>query len=116
MSKRLGIWGPGSLLSGLLSWFKGTAGRYWQFACGIAGRSRKVRLENGFGAARPMNTSKTIQVDFAGGLVEFKEFTEVLRIGDRIRVFCDDGVIEAEKISPSRFKLIYAVETTGPIQ
>lgn len=60
-----------------------------------------------------MSASKTVQVDLAGGLVELKKITEVMRIGDRIRAFCDDGVIEAEKISPTRFKLIYAVETTG---
>jgi hypothetical protein len=54
-------------------------------------------------------------VDFDGGLVGFKQFIEVLRIGDRVRVFCDDGVIEAEKISPKLFKLIYVAETTGSI-
>ena len=63
-----------------------------------------------------MNGHETVQVDFAGGLVGFKEFAEALRVGDRIRAFCDDGVIEAEKISPTRFKLIYAVDTTGPTQ
>jgi hypothetical protein len=63
-----------------------------------------------------MNSSKMVQLDFAGGLVELKKFTEVMRIGDRIRAFCDDGVIEAEKISPTRFKVIYAVETTGSTQ
>jgi hypothetical protein len=78
-----------------------------------------VGQENGFGVARPMNSSKMVQLDFAGGLVELKElkkFTDVMRIGDRIRAFCDDGVIEAEKISPTRFKLIYAVETTWSTQ
>ena len=78
-----------------------------------------VGRENRFGVARSMNSSKMVQLDFAGGLVELKElkkFTEVMRIGDRIRAFCDDGVIEAEKISPTQFKVIYAVETTGPTQ
>jgi hypothetical protein len=63
-----------------------------------------------------MEARETVQLDFAGGLVELKKFIEVMRIGDRIRAFCDDGVLEAEKISPTRFKLIYAVETTGPTQ
>jgi hypothetical protein len=63
-----------------------------------------------------MNTTKTVQLDFSGGLVEFKKLAKELQVGDRIRAFCDDGVIEAEKISPTQFKLIYALETTGPIQ
>ena len=33
---------------------------------------------------------------------------KVLNIGDRIRVLCDDGVLVAEKISQTQFKLIYA--------
>jgi hypothetical protein len=75
-----------------------------------------VGQENSFGVARPTNAGKTVQVGFAGGLVELKKFTEVMRIGDRIRAFCNDGVIEAEKISPTQFKVIYVVETTGPTQ
>lgn len=113
MSKRRGIWAL--LLSAMLDRCKRTAGR-WQFASGIAGILRMVGRENSIGVARLMNASKTVQLDFGGGLVELKKFTEVMRIGDRIRAFCDDGVIEAEKISPTRFKVIYAVETTGAVQ
>lgn len=69
-----------------------------------------------FGVARPGNASETVRIDFVTGLVEFKKFAEVMPIGDRIRAFCDDGVLEAEKISPTRFKVIYAVETTRSIQ
>jgi hypothetical protein len=115
MLKRHGIWGSGLLVSAMLDWCKRIARRYWQFASGIVGRSRMVGRENRFEVARPVNASKTLEVDCAGGFVKFKEFTEVMRIGDRIRAFCDDGVIEAEKISPTRFKLIYAVETTRSI-
>jgi hypothetical protein len=116
MSKRWQISGSGSLLSAIVDWFKSTTDRYWSFTGGIERRSQIVGRENNFGVARPMHASETVQVDLAGGLVEFKEFIKVLRIGDRVRAYCDDGVIEAEKISPTRFKLIYAVETTELIQ
>ena len=96
--------------------FKSTADRYWRLAGGIGRRSQIVGRENKFEVARPRNASKTVQVDLAGGLEEFKEFIKALRIGDRVRAFCDDGIIEAEKISPTRFKLIYSVETTESIQ
>jgi len=39
--------------------------------------------------------------------MELEELIKVLRIGERIRVFCDDGVIVAEKISQTQFKLIH---------
>lgn len=112
MLKRHGTWGSG-LLRSAMDWCKTTARRSWRFASRIAGRSRMVGRKNGFAVARPMNSSKTIQLDLAGGLEELKKFAEVMRIGDRVRVFCDDGVVEAEKISHTRFKMIYAVETTG---
>jgi len=109
MSKKRKIWGFGSALSAVQDWCKRTTGRYSRVA--DADPSRMVVRENRSEAVRPI-----VQVDFNGGLVEFKQFTKVLRIGDRVRVFCDDGVIEAEKISPKLFKLIYVVETTGAIQ
>jgi hypothetical protein len=46
-------------------------------------------------------------VDFAGEPVALTEFIKTLSIGDRIRVFCDDGVVVAEKISQTQFKEIH---------
>jgi hypothetical protein len=112
MSKSRGIWGSGLLPLAMLDWCKSAAGRYLRL---FAGRSRMAGQENRFELARP-NASMTVQIDLAGGLAEFKRFAAALRIGDRIRAFCDDGVIEAEKISPTRFKLIYFVETIRSIQ
>jgi hypothetical protein len=45
-------------------------------------------------------------MDFCGEGVELEEITRLLTVGDRIRVLCDDGVITAEKISETQFKLI----------
>jgi hypothetical protein len=109
MSKKRRIWSFGTALSALQDWCKRTTGRYSRVAgvdpIGMVGRENRSEV------VRPI-----VHVDFGGGLVEFKQFIKVLRIGDRVRVFCDDGVIEAEKISPMLYKLIYVVETTGAIQ
>jgi|tagenome__1003787_1003787.scaffolds.fasta_scaffold19281891_1 hypothetical protein len=101
-------------LSAVLDWGKRISGRCRRFA-GL-GHLHMVGRENGLAIDRFMADSNSIYVDVDGGLVEFKKISELLRIGDRLRVFCDDGVIEAEKISAKQFKLIYAVETNGSIQ
>ena len=67
-----------------------------------------VGRENQSEVARVVNVSHPAHVDFARKSVELRELTKVLRIGDRIRVFCDDGVLVAEKISETEFKLIHA--------
>ena len=53
-----------------------------------------------------MSIKHPLQVDFCGERIELKEFIKLLRIGERIRVFCDDGVFVAEKISATQFELI----------
>ena len=71
-----------------------------------------VGRENQFEVARVMNVSHPLYVDFAGKRVELREFTKLLRTGDRIRVLCDDGVLVAEKISQTQFKLIHTETMT----
>jgi hypothetical protein len=111
-----GIWGSGVLLSTVLEGWERAVRVFRRFAVGIAGQSRTIRQENSSAVARPTNDFKMVRVDLRGGIAEFEKFTKAMRIGDRVRAFCDDGVIEAEKVSQTRFKLIYSVETTGPIQ
>jgi hypothetical protein len=53
-----------------------------------------------------MNVSHPLHVDFAGKPVALTEFIKTLNIGDRIRVFCDDGVVVAEEIAQTQFKEI----------
>ena len=101
-----------SRVSAVLDWCKRTAGKYRRFAGSIADQLRMVGRENQFEVARVMNGIHTLHVDCAGRRVEFSEFIKVLSIGDRIRVLCDDGVLVAEKISQTQFKLIHAETTT----
>jgi hypothetical protein len=71
-----------------------------------------VGRENPFEVERVLNVSHPLHVDFSGKRVELRDFTDVLSIGDRIRVLCDDGVLVAEKISETQFKLIHAEPMT----
>jgi len=108
MSTKRGIWAAGFPLSVVLDWCKRTVGRYRRVPGRIADQSRLVGRENQFEATRVMNLSHPLHADFAKECVELKEFSKVLSIGDRIRVLCDDGVLVAEKISETQFKVIHA--------
>jgi hypothetical protein len=115
MSKKRRVWAVGLRLSAVLHWFKRTAGEYRRFAGSIADQLRMVGRENQFEVTRVMNVSHPLHVDFAGKRVELREFTKVLNIGDRIRVLCDDGVLVAEKISQTQFKVIHAEKMTESV-
>jgi hypothetical protein len=64
-----------------------------------------------FEVTEVMKVSPPFHADFAGMRVELKEFTRELSIGDRIRVLCDDGVLVAEKVSETQFRVIHAQTT-----
>jgi hypothetical protein len=106
MSKRCGIWGVSSSLLNALDWCKRTAGRYWRFAGTIGWSTTADRRHDQFEGRRSTNVSHLLQRDSCGERIELKEFVKVLSVGDRIRVLCDDGVLVAEKISQTQFKLI----------
>ena len=97
MSKERGIWRLGLALSTALDRCKRIAGRYWRFAGGTfrstTARRRPDQLEVPIGSCQQ--------------LIKFNELIGVLRVGERIQVLCDDGVIVAEKISHTQFKLIH---------
>jgi len=100
MSKRYGIPRIHALLSGLLNWCKRTAESHSQGTDGS---------RNGeFDAVPLTNVSHLFQADFRGQPMELKRFVNGLSIGDRIRVLCDDGVLVAEKISETQFKLVHS--------
>jgi len=51
-------------------------------------------------------------VSIAHENIELKESLKLLRIGDRLRVFCNDGVLELEKTSQTQFKLVHSQAIT----
>jgi hypothetical protein len=114
MSKKCGTKTAGAPLSAVLELCKKTAAKCRQFAARVAHEFRLVRQENPRELARATDASHTSFLDFAGRPTELSEFIKVLRIGDRIRVFCDDGVVLAEKISQTQFKEIH-IETRAKL-
>ena len=108
MSKKLGIWAVGLPLSAMLKWYKRAAGRYQRLAQRIAYQLKMVGRRKQFKAAEVIKVSPSFHGDFAGNPAELREFTRVLSIGDRIRVLCDDGVLVAEKVSETQFRVIHA--------
>jgi hypothetical protein len=108
MSKRCGIWGIGLSLLAALDWCKRTAGRYWPFSAGIVWSITRGHRHDQVEGGQSTTVGHPVQIEFCGERRELKEFTKALNIGDRIRVLCDDGVLVAEKISQTQFKLIHA--------
>jgi hypothetical protein len=111
MSKKRGFWAIAPL-SAVLDFCKRTADR---------GRRYAARLANQLGISNRGNPQQVVQVtkascssplDFAGKPAELTEFIKQLSIGDRIRVFCDDGIVRAEKVSQTQFKEIHAETMT----
>jgi hypothetical protein len=108
MSKKFGIWAVGLPLSAMLNWYRRAAGRYRALARKIAGQLRMVGRGKQFEAAEVKKVNPPFHADFAGSPLELREFARVMSIGDRIRVLCDDGVLVAEKISETQFRVIHA--------
>jgi len=108
MSKRSKNWAASLSASATLDWWKRIVGKFLRFAGRIADQLRMAGKEKRFEVGRIMSDSHSIQVDLAGKRLELTEFVRVLNIGDRIRVFCDDGVLLAEKISQTQLRIIRA--------
>jgi len=102
-------------LSALLAWCKRAAGRCCAFRSGkpwLAKADRNHRAE----AARIMSACHPWQIDFGGERMELSKLFTILSIGDRIRVFCDDGIVVAEKISQTQFKVVHSQSMTKWLQ
>src|ERR1700757_1360737 len=108
MSKRPGSSSISLLLSAMLDWCKRTATSYWQGVRGIvrlmSGGCRSDPSED----VRPVNVGQPSRIDFCGENIELQEILKTLTIGDRIRILCDDGVLVAEKMTQTQFKLVSA--------
>ena len=98
---------PTQPFSAALDKCKKTARRYWRFASGIVWSIAARLRHDQFEVARPANVSPPLEIDFCQRRMNLEEFIEVLSIGDRVRLLCDDGVVVAEKISQTQFKLIH---------
>jgi len=115
MSKRPGIWGVRLSLSSALCWFKMFTNRSLAFADRIVCFGER-RPNDEFEGTQQANRNQRLKIEFYGDRIELRELTEVLRIGDRVRLFCDDGVLVAEKISRTQLKIIHSQPVVELVQ
>lgn len=80
-------------------WCKRTAGRF-----GMTGGQKQPQVAQ---------VSCPVHVNFIGNSVELGQLAKALKIGDRVRVHCNDGLLVAEKISETQFQLIDAQPLAG---
>lgn len=73
---------------------------------GIVGPIRSGRRNGPFEDVGRVNVGQSLGKNLSGQWIELNEVIKILRIGDCIRVLCDDGVLVAEKVSQTEFKLI----------
>jgi hypothetical protein len=116
MSKRRGNWRIKLPLSVAMDMCKTMAGKSLQFfrraLQSITARIRHDHLK----ADLIVDVSHSLLTDSSCRQnMELEEAVKVLNIGDRIRVLCDDGVVEAEKVSETQFELIHYQMISGLI-
>jgi hypothetical protein len=87
------------VIAAVSDWFKRTAGRLR-----IAGQEKQSQVAQ---------VSCPVHVNFIGNSVELGQLAKALKIGDRVRVYCNDGLLVAEKISETQFQLIDAQPIAG---
>lgn len=104
MSKKPGIQRISFPLSAALDSYKQMADRCLRVAGEMVSSIRR-RL-NPFKVEERTKAGHPLEIGCRQNHMELQEFIKVLSIGDRIRVLCDDGVLVAEKISQTQFKLI----------
>lgn len=112
MLKRGGTWHIGLLLSAALDRCAEILRGGWCFGGRIVSPNRR-QYQSEVGRSKDTTCPSPMHPWRQG--IELKEFINIMRIGDRIRVFCDDGVLVAEKISHTQFKLIDCQRVSGLI-
>jgi hypothetical protein len=104
MSKEREIPTLNSPLSAVSERCKRIKDRFRRFAVGIVrsitGRRQEPRLD----------VAQAVRIVHEN--IELKESLKLLRIGDRLRVTCNDGMLVVEKISQTQVKLVHSQAIT----
>jgi len=87
-------------LSSAWNWCKRVACKLCQVAAGANPSTTDGRPEYLFEIARHATINQVA--------IELKECLTILSIGDRIRLFCDDGILILEKISQTQVKVVHS--------
>lgn len=93
-------------LSATVAWCKKIIGQCFRNADQID-LARASCPENPSDVAVAASAIYPLRIDFGENCMELNELIAVLRVGDRIRLFCDDGLLIAEKVSQTQLKVIH---------
>ena len=104
MSKERQIPTVNSSLSAVSDRCKRIADRFRRFVVGIVRSTTERQQEPQFDVAQ------AVSIVHEG--IELKESLRLLRIGDRLRVFCNDGILVVEKVSQTQIKLVHSQAIT----
>jgi hypothetical protein len=104
MSKEREIPAVSSELSAVSERWKRIADRFRRFAAEIVHSMTERRQEP------RLDVEQTVILVHEN--IELKESLKLLRIGDRLRVFCNDGILVVEKISPTQVRLVHSQAMT----
>jgi hypothetical protein len=104
MSKEREIPTVNSPLSAVSDRCKRIAVRFRRFAVGI------VRSITGRQQVPQFDAVQAVRIVHEN--IELKESLKLLRIGDRLRVSCNDGILVVEKISQTQVKLVHSQAIT----
>jgi len=96
MSKKFRSRKTASRTSAALNWCKKIIEKYF----------RGGRLDPQYDVLQAASANRWLQMELSEDCVELNELIGILRIGDRVRVFCDDGFVVAEKVSHTKMKVI----------
>ena len=114
MSKRSGIWVVTWPLSATLDWCGKIINQCFRF-----GQDDLFQPSTSECAPEILPAAKgnyPIQVTFGEERIELNELIAVLRVGDRIRLFCDDGILVAEKVSQTQLRVVHSQTMPATIQ
>ena len=89
-----------SPLSAVLERCERIKDRFRRFAAGI------VRSITGRRQEPQCDVARAVRIVHKN--IELKESLELLRIGDRLQVTCNDGMLVVEKISQTQVKLVHS--------
>lgn len=106
MSKKFGIWVVTWPLSATMAWCKKIISQCFR-SSEQPDSGRANCLDNSADALLAATASYPLRIDFGENCMELNELIAVLRVGDRIRLFCDDGLLVAEKVSQTQLKVIH---------
>lgn len=114
VSKRFGTWVTTWPLSATLAWCKKMINQYFRQVDPID--FAPANSEDDPSDVALAAKGSPLRVYLGDDYIDLDELIAVLRVGDRIRLFCDDGLLVAEKVSHTQLKVVHSQTMPAWIQ